>query len=476
VLEYTPIAQFAIGVDHKVKIWNRACEVLTGVSAKEIVGTDHQWKIFYPKKRPILADLVVEQDYETFLEKYGTKNPAQSNIVPNAWEATDYFENFNGKARYIYFLAAPVFDNVGNITGAVTTLQDITFRKIREEAMKRESEQLQKQYSLLRSSIGERFKFCNIIGKSPKMQEVYDMIVRAAASSDSVVIHGESGVGKELVARAIHDTSQRKNAPFLPVNCGAISESLLENEFFGHIKGAFTGAYNDKKGFLSHVQGGTLFLDEVGELSLNMQIKLLRAIEGGGYSPVGSNEVLYSDFRIVAASNLNLSEEVKKGRLRSDFFYRLYVIPIDIPPLRERKEDLALLADYFFSQMESSRHFDALPGKDIKKLYNYHWPGNVRELQNVLRRYITLNSLDFMALPNSEPPLIPAEILSGVIDGCDSSVDLPLTDAVGRFEKQLIRSVLEHSRWHREEAAKKLGISRRTLYRKMMAHGLISAI
>ena len=476
MLKYTPIAQFAIGIDHKVKIWNRACEILTGIPAEKIVGTDDQWKVFYPKKRPILADLVVDQDYETFLEKYGTKNPAQSDVVPNAWEATDFFENFNGKSRYIYFLAAPVFDDEGNITGAVTTLQDVTFRKNREDAMRRESEQLQQKYSMLRSSMGERFKFCNIIGKSQKMQDVYDVIVRAAASSDSVVIHGESGVGKELVAKAIHDTSQRKKAPFIPVNCGAISESLLENEFFGHVKGAFTGAYSDKKGFLSHANGGTLFLDEAGELSLNMQVKLLRAIEGGGYSPVGSTEVLHSDFRIVAASNQNLWEEVQKGRLRSDFFYRLYVIPVDIPPLRERKEDLALLADYFFSQMESPHHFDTLPGKDIKALYNYHWPGNVRELQNVLRRYVTFNSLDFMTLPDIDPPVIPPQATPGVITVSDSDVELPLTDAAARFEKQLIISALTQCRWHRENAAENLGISRRTLYRKMMSHGLISAL
>lgn len=476
MLEYTPIAQFAIGTDHRVKVWNKACEVLTGVSAEEIIGTDNQWKIFYSKKRPVLADLVVEQDYEKFLEIYGTKNPAQSSIVPNAWEATDYFENFNGKSRYIYFMAAPVFDHEGNITGAVTTLQDITLRKMQEDAMKRESEALQQQYSLLQSSMGERFKFCNIVGKSQKMQEVYDIIVRAAASGDSVVIHGESGVGKELVAKAIHDISQRKNAPFIPVNCGAISESLLENEFFGHVKGAFTGAYSDKKGFLSHVQGGTLFLDEVGELSLNMQVKLLRAIEGGGYSPVGSTEVLYSDFRIVAASNQNLWEEVQKGRLRSDFFYRLYVIPVDIPPLRERKEDLALLADYFFSEMESSLQFDALPVRDIKALYNYNWPGNVRELQNVLRRYVTFNNLDFMRLPDIDPPVIPFQPPPGVFTVSDSVSDLPLEDAAARFEKQLILSALNQCRWHRENAAEKLGISRRTLYRKMMAHGLVNAI
>ncbi|PIE62376.1 MAG: sigma-54-dependent Fis family transcriptional regulator [Desulfobacter postgatei] len=475
MLEYTPIAQFAIGTDHRVTIWNRSCEVLTGISAEEIVGTDNQWKIFYSKKRPVLADLVVEQDYEKFLEIYETKNPAQSSIVPNAWEATDYFENFNGKPRYIHCMAAPVFDGAGNITGAITTLQDITLRKMQEDAMKPESKSLRQDCSLLQPLMGDRFRFCNIIGKSQKMQAVYEVILRAAASSDSVVIHGESGVGKELVARAIHDTSQRKNTPFIPVNCGAISESLLENEFFGHVKGAFTGAYSDKKGFLCNMQGGTLFLDEVGELSLNMQVKLLRAIEGGGYSPVGSTEVLYSDFRIVAASNQNLWEEVQKGRIRSDFFYRLYVIPIDIPPLRERKEDLALLADYFFRQMDSSLRFDALPGKEIKALYNYQWPGNVRELQNVLRRYVTFNNLDFMSLRDIAPPAMPPPPPE-VIGVSDSVTDLPLTDAAAQFEKQLILSVLNRCRWHRENAAEKLGISRRTLYRKIMSHGLINAL
>ncbi|NWH03640.1 sigma-54 interaction domain-containing protein [Desulfobacter latus] len=472
MLEYTPIAQFAIGNDHKVKVWNRAFEVLSGVSAEDIIDTDHQWKIFYSSKRPVLADLVVEQDYEKFLEIYGTKNPAQSSIVPNAWEATDYFENINGRPRYINFLAAPVFDHAGNITGAVTTLQDITHGKIQEDAVRRESEQLQQQYSLFQSSMGERFTFCNIIGKSRKMREVYDMIARAAAVADSVVIHGESGVGKELVARTIHNLSQRKNAPFLSVNCDAPSESLLEIEFFGHVKGAFRGACNDKKGVLCHVQGGTLFLHDVGKLSLNLQVKLLRVMEGGGYSPVGSNEVLYSDFRIVAASTWNLWEEVQKGRLRSDFFYRLYVIPIDIPPLRERKEDLALLADYFLSRMKSSLHFYALPEKDIQALYNYHWPGNVRELQNVLRRYIGLQGLDAIAPPNIPLPEIPPARPSGVIAVSDSGTDLPLTDAVARFEKQFILSALELSRWHRGKAAEKLGISRKTLYRKMGAYGI----
>lgn len=467
LLECTPIAQFAIGLDHKVVVWNKACEVLTGATAREMIGTDNQWKVFYTKKRPVLADLIVEQEYEQFLKIYGEKNPAQSEIVPYAWEATDFFENFNGKSRYIYFLAAPVFDEEGNMTGAITTLQDITQQKKAEDAMKRESEQLQQQNVMLRSSMGERFKFCNIVGKSKKMQSVYDRIIMASSSSDSVVIHGESGVGKELVAKAIHDMSARKNGNFLPVNCGAISENLLETEFFGHVKGAFTGAYSDKKGFLEHVDGGTLFLDEVGELSLNMQVKLLRAIEGGGYSPVGSTDVLFSDFRIVAASNKNLQEEVKKGNVRSDFFYRLYVIPVEIPALRERKDDLALLADYFFQQMGARLNFDAIPGKDIKALYSYDWPGNVRELQNVLRRYLTLSSLDFITGITDERDV-------GIVSSFDNTENqgVFLSEAVDAFERRLIVTTLEQSKWHRINTAEKLGISRRTLYRKMVKLGL----
>ncbi len=470
LLECTPIAQFAIGLDHKVVVWNKACEVLTGASAKEMIGTDNQWKVFYEQKRPVLADLIVEQDYERFLEIYGEKSPAQSDIVPNAWEATDFFENFNGKSRYIYFLAAPVFDEEGNMTGSITTLQDITHQKKLEDAMKKESEQLQQQNLMLRSSMGERFKFCNIVGKSKKMQDVYDRIIMASSTSDSVVIHGESGVGKELVARAIHDMSSRKESNFLPVNCGAISENLLETEFFGHVKGSFTGAYSDKKGFLEHVNKGTLFLDEVGELSLNMQVKLLRAIEGGGYSPVGSTDIVHSDFRIVAASNKNLLEEVKKGNVRSDFFYRLYVIPVEIPPLRERKEDLALLADYFFQQMGAKLNFDTIPGKDIKALYSYNWPGNVRELQNVLRRYLTLNSLDFIEG-------VPEDSSGGVLDRLSvyNRDELPLSDAVDALEKRLINTALEQTKWHRVEAARRLCISRRTLYRKMAKLGLDTA-
>ncbi|GAB6094786.1 hypothetical protein JCM14469_10380 [Desulfatiferula olefinivorans] len=464
LLECIPIAQFAIGLDHKVVVWNRACEILTGLSAGKMIGTDRTWEAFYDHPRPVLADLIIDQDYDTFLSIYEGKNPATSDIVPHAWEATDFFENMNGKSRYIYFLAAPVFDKDGTLTGAVTTLQDITQQKRFEIAMKKESEELLQQNLLLKSAMKERFRFCDIIGKSSPMQEVYDLILKAAGSSDNVIIVGESGVGKELVARAIHDMSGRKEKRFVPVNCGAIPETLLETEFFGHTKGAFTGAHSAKQGFLDKADGGTLFLDEVGELSHGMQVKLLRAIEGGGYSPVGSSEVRHSNVRIVAATHRNLYDEVRRGRFREDFFYRIYVIPVLIPPLRERKEDLGLLVDHFLRKLGSDLNIDAVPGKDIEALYTYHWPGNVRELQNVLRRYVTLRRMDFTG--SAQGPADQA------VSETAPSHAMSLTDAVDAYEKKLIVSALDTTRWHRINAARSLSISRRTLFRKMARHGL----
>ncbi len=465
LLECTPIAQFAIGLDHRVVVWNKACELLTGIRADVMIGTDRQWEPFYEHKRPVLADLIIDRDFGKIPEMYEGKNPATSEIVPHAWEATDYFENINGKSRYIYFLAAPVFDRDGNVSGAVTTLQDITSQKLREIEMQNESEQLMRQNTLLRSSLKERFMFCGIIGKSRKMQDIYDLILKAASSEDHVIIVGESGVGKELVARAIHDMSGRKARPFVPVNCGAIPETLVETEFFGHIRGAFTGAHADKHGYLDKAEGGTLFLDEVGELSLAMQVKLLRAIEGGGYSPVGSHTVRHSDFRVVAATNRNLYEEVRAGRFREDFFYRIYVIPVNIPALRDRKEDLVLLVDHFLQKLGPALNIDSMAGRDIEALYNYSWPGNVRELQNVLRRYVTLRRVDF----TGGGMLL--ESKGAVSDTEKEDLPVSLGDALESFEKNYIAKTLERHRWHRIKAARALNISRRTLFRKMERYG-----
>jgi len=468
LLECSPIAKFVVGPDHKITHWNRACEILTGFSAAEMVGTDRQWEPFYPDKRPVLADLILDNDYQGFLDLYKGRQPERSKVVPNAWEATGFFGNLNGKDRYIYFLAAPIVDSSGKITGACETLQDVTDQKQRLLSMERESENLRQINQLLRISAKERYRLGDIIGKSPAMQEVYDLIIKAAATNLHVIVSGESGTGKELVARAIHDMSDRQGHEYVPVNCGAIPVNLLESEFFGYKKGAFSGAHRDHTGYLDLADKGTLFLDEVGELSLALQVKLLRVLEGSGYSPVGSSQFKKSDIRVIVATNRKPMDLVKMGVLREDFFYRVHIIPITLPPLRERKEDILLLVDHFLSQYGKRDLNSRIPAEVIDVLCSHNWPGNIRELHNVLHRYVTLNKLDINnSLFTLRSDNLPSADPAGVAD--DSC---PLHDAVADFEKDFILKALERNKWNRSNVAKFMGISRKTLFRKMKQHNI----
>jgi PAS domain S-box-containing protein len=339
------------------------------------------------------------------------------------------------------------------------TIRDITERRLREQAIEAEAERLRMENISLRFSMQERFRLGNIIGMSPVMQEVYELILKAANSSASVIICGESGTGKELVAWAIHENSDRRSKEFVPVNCGAIPEELLESEFFGHKKGAFTSAHMDKAGYIDLANGGTLFLDEIAELSLNMQVKLLRTIDGGEYTPVGSNRVKKCDLRIIAATNRNLMEQVKMGLMREDFFYRIHVLPINLPSLRERKEDIPLLVDHFLRLHDGRGKPVHLSGRIMDALLRYHWPGNVRELQNVLQRYMAVKRLDFLADDLSVP-------------GESNPQSLNLVDAVEKLERSFIVKALDQSRWNRSKTAGLLGISRRALFRKMTQFGI----
>ncbi|MCP4116240.1 MAG: PAS domain-containing protein [Desulfobacteraceae bacterium] len=374
---------------------------------------------------------------------------------------------------------------------------------------------LQKENLRLKNSIKELYRFRDIIGKSPAMQAVYGHILEGANSSVTLIVLGESGTGKELVARAVHDLSDRSEGRFVTVNCGAIPENLFESEFFGYKKGAFSGAIADKKGYLDAAHRGTLFLDEVGEVSIGMQVKLLRAIEGYGYLPVGGHEPRHSDFRIVAATHRNLPELVKKGKMREDFYYRINIFPIHLPPLRERREDIPLLMDHFISGFGSNMGPGTVPGRhepgettlepgnrerrpippklkafmadknwpsslcqlrqrvaprlserEKSALVAYCWPGNVRELKNVMERYCVLGSLDFF----KEKLRIPPDTVSPLMD-------LPLQegglkDAMGKVEEAIIRSALEKHQWRRIDTARELKITTRTLQRKINYHGL----
>lgn len=336
----------------------------------------------------------------------------------------------------------------------LSTFKDITEIKEQQMSAQRMADLLHDENRVLRSSLKERYRLGDILGRAPAMQEVYELILKAAATDASVSVFGESGSGKELVAHAIHDHSARKNKRFVAVNCGAIQETLFEREFFGHRKGAFSSAHADSPGYLDMADGGTLFFDEVSELTVNMQAKLLRAIEGGGYRPVGSTETVSADFRIISASNTALGEKVSSGQMRNDFFYRIQVIQIQLPPLRQCKQDIPLLVEHFLRKMKTPYNTTRVPGRIMDILIEYDWPGNVRELRNVLQRYVTLGHLEFLS-PGPEARMAPI------------ATELNLRKAVQELEKSLIPKALRQAGGNRTRAAALLGLSRRALFRKM---------
>jgi PAS domain S-box-containing protein len=357
-----------------------------------------------------------------------------------------------------------VRDASGEILHLDGFIEDVTETRQWKDAIREHAAQLSDENLRLRTLFKDRFRMGGIIGKSAAMQEVYEMILQAAGTDTSVILYGESGSGKELAARAIHDLSGRRDREFVPVNCGAIPETLLEREFFGHKRGAFTGANADTHGYLDRADRGTLFLDEVAELGLDMQVKLLRAIEDGSYFPLGDSRPKKSDFRLISATNRNLRQMVKSGKMREDFFFRIDIVPIDLPPVRQRREDIPLLVDHYLRRLTSSDTPPVLPGNVLEALYKYDYPGNVRELQNILQRYLAIKRLDFLGSFEQDQSSVPSQ----------PEEDAPLQDKVARYEKELIERCLVVNRWHRGKTASALGIDRKTLYSKMRLHGLIS--
>jgi PAS domain S-box-containing protein len=378
------------------------------------------------------------------------------------------FYRKNGSIMWASIHARPVFDENGHLKFIEGLLADITEQKKATEELQQREAYLRKENIRLRHNIKDRYRFGKIIGKSPAMQEVYEHILKAAATDANVIIYGESGTGKELVASAIHDMSDRNRQRFVPVHCGAIPENLLESEFFGYTKGAFTGAVKDKNGYLDHAHKGSLFLDELGEISLSVQVKLLRVLEGKGFTPVGGNTARHPDIRIIAATNRNLMTEVDKGMIREDFFYRIHIIPIHLPPLRKRQEDIPLLIEYFINTYGKGKRIPPLTGKMLDALLTHRWPGNVRELQNVLYQYIVLNKFDLTGSPAPSQPDLKTTNKTFFPESVKN-----IQAAVENFEKKLIINALEQNRWHREKTASHLGLPPRTFYRKMKKFGLI---
>lgn len=331
-----------------------------------------------------------------------------------------------------------------------------------------EYRKLGRENSVLRQEVKRSWALGEVVGKSQGMKEVFDLVARVSQANANVLITGESGTGKEMVARAIHNSGPRKNNPFVAINCTAIPESLLESELFGHAKGSFTGAVQQKKGLFEEADGGTLFLDEIGDMNPSLQAKLLRVIQERKIRPVGSNLTKEIDVRIIAATHKDLKAGIKQGIFREDLYYRLSVIPIVIPPLRHRKEDIPILAEHFFRKYSAANGSKAtgFTKTAIQKLMNGKWEGNVRELENVVERAVVLcaNSLiDESDIPSSEAAT--ADQFFGT-----ATSDFPTIEAI---EKRYIALVLEKTGGRKDKAAQILGINRRTLYRKEREYGLL---
>jgi two-component system, NtrC family, nitrogen regulation response regulator NtrX len=328
-----------------------------------------------------------------------------------------------------------------------------------------EQRRLQEENQLLHTELGHRYR---IVGDSVPMKALRQQIAVTAPTNGRVLIYGESGTGKELVARSLHAASLRNKAHFVEVNCAAIPEELIESELFGHVKGSFTGASEDKIGKFAKADGGTLFLDEVGDMSLRTQSKVLRVLEEQRFERVGSNQTLHVDVRVIAATNKNLEQEIARGAFRQDLFYRLNVIPFFVPPLRDRKEDIPVLARYFLAEFSSEygKKTRELTDGAMEILLRYPWPGNVRELRNLVERLV-------IVCPQAriEPHHLPPELFRGVAESPQQPYST-LHEARSAYEREFILRKLQEHRWNMTQTASALGLERSHLYRKMKSLGI----
>jgi len=329
----------------------------------------------------------------------------------------------------------------------------------------------------LQHQLEERHQFDNIIGDSPSIRRVLETVAKVADTESTVLITGESGTGKELIARALHYNSRRSNRMMVTVNCGAIPEELLESELFGHVQGAFTNAVRQRQGRFVLADGGTIFLDEIGDMSPTLQVKLLRVLQNRSFEPVGSSKTVEVDVRVVAATNQNLEKLMAEGGFREDLYYRLNVLPIEAPPLRERREDIPLLVRHFLDRtsQEKDSPIESITEEALQQLVAYDWPGNVRELENLVERMILLGSGEEIGtedlpgavreaqLPTGAPPIV-------------SATGLAFNEVVAAFETDLIEQALSHTDWNKNRAAKLLSLNRTTLVEKIRKRGIVRPV
>jgi len=422
---------FTIDEDGFITSFNRRAERITGYSRGEAIGR--------PCHEIFKADLCE-----------GTcllKRSIQTGEEVEDWEVV--ITDRKGRSKPISISTAALVDKEGNVKGGVEMFRDLSTERE------------------LRKKLNGSYRFEDLVSKSPAMKKVFDLIPLLAKSESTVLVEGDSGTGKELVARAIHNLGPRTSGPFVAVNCGALPDNLLESELFGYVKGAFTDAKKDKPGRFARAEGGTLLLDEIGDLSLPLQVKLLRVLQTRHYEPLGGTESMRANVRVIAATNHDLADEVRRRQFRQDLYFRLNVVKILIPPLADRREDVPLLVKHFVER------FNALQGRRIKRvtesamssLMAYDYPGNVRELENAIEHGFVVCAGDVIQRDD-----LPAHIMTAAADRSRPSP--PAAGPLRLAEEETIRAVLSGNGGHRQMTAAELGISRNTLWRKMKKYGL----
>lgn len=383
------------------------------------------------------------------LEEIKSFNPAIPVIIMTAYSSVETAVEALKKGAYDYLTKPLNFDEL---------------KLAMERAM--DHKQLKEENRLLKESLGIHFDSQNIIGRSDSMVKLLEVVAQVAPSDATVLITGESGTGKELIAGAIHFNSTRKEGPFIKLNCSAITETLLESELFGHEKGAFTGAERLKEGKFRQADGGSLFMDEVSEMSLSMQVKLLRVLQEREITRVGGEKVFTIDVRMIAATNKDLKEEIEAGRFREDLFYRLNVVTLTVPPLRERKEDIALLAQHFLTvfSKKNNKEIKGFTPQAMDRLIKYNWPGNIREAMNAIERGVVLSRFEYLDEKDLSLMIEDESPSAHVV-----SENLPLDEV----ERITIIKTLELTKGNKSEAARRLGITRRTLHKKLKTYGMM---
>ncbi|VAX28292.1 Response regulator of zinc sigma-54-dependent two-component system [hydrothermal vent metagenome] len=321
--------------------------------------------------------------------------------------------------------------------------------------------EMRKRLQELEEMTAKRYSFHNLAGKSPAMTKIFTFIEKIVDSGGNVLIEGETGTGKEMIARAIHLCSQRKEKPFVPVNCASIPGGLLESELFGHVRGAFTDAKNDKKGLFLEADKGTLLLDEITEMPVTLQPKLLRALQERQVKPVGSNKYIPFDVRIISATNRNLREEVRAGRFREDLYYRLNIFRIELPPLRQRREDIPVLVQEFLNRYEQKEKKTRISSEVMRFLMDYPWPGNIRELENVIERSVYLSEDGVVRIKD-----LPDEMLA--TGSAEEGFRFTEEKSLDELQRQYIEHILERCGGNKKRAAEILGVNRKTIYRKLL--------